>query len=163
MPKWKAMAGSAVFLVLAPGIVAGLLPWLLTKWESLPAPLLLRIAGAVLAIAGLGFLLHAFWRFAVEGLGTPAPAAPTERLVTGGVYRHVRNPMYLAVLAMIIGQALLLGQLLLAPYAIAVAAMFFAFARVYEEPTLIREFGGDYENYRKAVPGWIPRWTPWSG
>ena len=90
--------------------MAGLVPWLLTGWQVEDAPLGVRILGALLIALGVGFLLHAFTRFVVEGLGTPAPVAPTERLVVGGVYRYVRNPMYLAVAATIVGQALLLGQ-----------------------------------------------------
>lgn len=163
MKRSHAWAGSAAFLVLAPGVVAGLVPWLVTRWQFLPFPLPLRVAGAVLAGAGLVFLLYAFARFAFEGRGTPAPVAPTERLVVGGVYRHVRNPMYLAVLASIFGQALLFGQLALLPYGLLIAAAFFTFVRLYEEPTLAQTFGDEYEVYRKAVPGWLPRLTPWKG
>lgn len=163
MRRSRAIAGSAVFLLLAPGVVAGLIPWLLTRWQSLPFWMPLRIAGALLAGAGLAFLLHAFARFALEGRGTPAPVAPTEHLVVGGVYRYVRNPMYLAVLALIFGQALLFGQPALFWYGLVIAAAFFAFVRLYEEPTLRETFGDEYEAYRKAVPGWLPRLTPWKG
>ena len=82
----------------------------------------LRVAGALLVAAGAAVVLHAFARFVVEGIGTPAPVAPPERLVVGGVYRHVRNPMYVAVLAAILGQALLLGQVVLVGYAAAAVA-----------------------------------------
>ena len=87
-------------------MVAGLIPWLLTGWRLQAAPLAVRVTGGVLIALGLAFLLHAFARFVVEGLGTPAPVAPTARLVVGGIYRYVRNPMYLAVGATIVGQAL---------------------------------------------------------
>jgi protein-S-isoprenylcysteine O-methyltransferase Ste14 len=97
----------------------------------------------------------------VEGFGTPAPVAAPERLVVGGVYRYVRNPMYVAVLAAIFGQALLLGQLGLLLYAAAVWLITAAFVRFYEEPTLTRRFGADYEAYRRAVPAWWPRLRPW--
>jgi hypothetical protein len=93
----RAAAGSFLFLALAPGVVAGLGPWLLTGWRVEGAALPIRIAGLILLVVGVGALLHAFARFLVEGLGTPAPVAPTERLVVGGLYRYVRNPMYLAV------------------------------------------------------------------
>ena len=112
MRKSWAAIGSLIFLVVAPGTVAGLGPWLLTGWAvgeaspQLVAPL--RIVGAVLVLVGASALLHAFGRFVLEGLGTPAPVAPPERLVIGGLYRHVRNPMYLAVLLTIVGEALLL-------------------------------------------------------
>ena len=108
-------------------------------------------------------LVHAFVRFVVEGIGTPAPVAPTQHLVVGGLYRHVRNPMYLAVGATIVGQALLLGRTILLLYGAAFAAVVFAFVRGYEEPTLARQFGLTYEEYRQAVPGWWPRLRPWRG
>ena len=101
--------------------------------------------------------MHAFARFVTEGAGTPAPIAPTERLVVGGAYRYVRNPMYLAVLGVIVGQALLLGQLLLFTYAAVVAAIMAVFVRAYEEPVLSRKFGREYDDYRRHVPGWWPR------
>ena len=95
--------------MVAPGVVAGLIPWWVTGWEMRAVPYWapLRVLGGVLIAAGVLVLLHAFLRFVVEGLGTPAPVAPTERLVVGGLYRYVRNPMYLAVGAIIFGQALL--------------------------------------------------------
>jgi protein-S-isoprenylcysteine O-methyltransferase Ste14 len=154
----RALVGSAVWLVLAPGIVAGLIPALITGWEveeRLPGAF--RVVGVVILISAVGFLLHAFGRFALEGLGTPTPVAPTRRLVVGGVYRFVRNPMYLAVLGVIVGQALLFGSLGLAVYGAAFALVFVAFVRLYEEPTLRAEYGAQYDAYRAAVPGWIPR------
>jgi protein-S-isoprenylcysteine O-methyltransferase Ste14 len=156
----RAAAGSLVFLVLAPGVVAGLVPWLLTGWEvqePLPHWLPLRIVGVILLAAGVVVLLEAFTRFVVEGVGTPAPVAPTEHLVVGGLYRYVRNPMYLAVAATIVGQALLLGQLVLLLYAAVFGITVAAFVRGYEEPTLHRQFGEEYEAYRRAVPRWWPR------
>jgi protein-S-isoprenylcysteine O-methyltransferase Ste14 len=160
----RAAAGSLVFLVVAPGVVAGLVPWLLTGWDardSVARPL--RLAGAALVCAGLAALLEAFVRFVVEGLGTPAPVAPTRQLVVGGLYRFVRNPMYLAVGAIIVGQALFLGRPILLAYAAVFAAAVAAFVRRYEEPTLSRRYGVEYEAYRRAVPRWWPRWTPWRG
>ena len=85
----------------------------------------------------------------------------TERLVVGGLYRCVRNPMYLAVGAVIVGQALLFGRAVLVAYAAVFAVLVVAFVRGYEEPTLARRYGAEYETYRRAVPGWWPRWTPW--
>jgi protein-S-isoprenylcysteine O-methyltransferase Ste14 len=152
-----------VFLLIAPGVTAGLIPWSLTDWDPAPAPALVRAAGVILIAVGVGFLLHAFARFVIEGLGTPAPVAAPERLVVGGVYRHVRNPMYLAVGAIIVGQALLFGQPDLLIYAAAFGALVFCFVRLYEEPTLTERFGPSYEAYRRAVPGWLPRITPWRG
>ena len=106
-------------------------------------------------------LVQAFVRFVVEGFGTPAPVVAPERLVVGGVYRYVRNPMYVAVLAAIVGQALLLGRLGLLLYACTVWLVVAAFVRFYEEPTLARRFGADYEAYRRAVPAWWPRLRAW--
>jgi protein-S-isoprenylcysteine O-methyltransferase Ste14 len=156
-----AAAGTLAFLVLVPGVVAGLIPWLLTGWQSHDPALAVQILGGALVVAGTGFLLHAFARFVIEGIGTPAPIAPTERLVVGGVYRYVRNPMYLAVGATIAGQALLLGQWGLLAYAALFFAIVATFVAIYEEPALARRFGADYDAYRRAVPGWLPRLRPW--
>jgi protein-S-isoprenylcysteine O-methyltransferase Ste14 len=164
MRKGVAAGGSAVFFALAPGVLAGLVPWWLTGWgvRSLPGWWLpLRVAGLILLVAGVVVLVQAFARFVVEGLGTPAPVAPPRELVVGGLYRYVRNPMYLAVLATIVGQAVVLGRLELLAYAAAVAAALVAFVHGYEEPTLARQFGDRYLAYRQAVPGWWPRRHPW--
>jgi protein-S-isoprenylcysteine O-methyltransferase Ste14 len=154
--------GSALFLVIAPGVAAGLVPWLLTGWESTDPPVLIAAVGGVLTAAGAAVLLHSFARFVVEGAGTPAPVAPTERLVVGGIYRHVRNPMYVAVTAAIAGQALLLGRPWLLAYAAAFWALTAAFVRFYEEPTLSARYGEEYALYKRAVPAWLPRLRPWS-
>jgi len=166
MRRATAAAGSAVFFVVAPAFLAGLVPWWLTGW-TVGQPLggwawaPLRVAGGFLLLAGAATLLHCFGRFVVEGNGTPAPVAPPERLVVGGLYRYVRNPIYLALVATIVGQALLLGQLGLLLYAGLVAALVAAFVYAYEEPTLLSQFGAEYEAYRRAVPAWWPRWRPW--
>ena len=161
--RLRAAAGTLLFLVVAPGVVAGLVPYLLTGWEAEPGVgLAARIAGWLLVAAGLAALLPSFARFALEGIGTPAPVAPTEHLVVSGLYRHVRNPMYLAVGALIVGQALLLGRPGLLLYAALFAAAVVAFVRGYEEPALTRQFGAEYAAYRRAVPGWWPRLRPWS-
>ena len=160
MSRRMAAVGSAAFLVLAPGAAAGLVPWLLTGWESHDVWLPLRALGALVLAAGAAVVLHAFARFVREGIGTPAPVAPPERLVVGGIYRHVRNPMYVAVLAAILGQALLLGQVVLLAYAAALWLVFASFVRFYEEPSLTSRFGADYEAYRRAVPAWLPRLRP---
>jgi protein-S-isoprenylcysteine O-methyltransferase Ste14 len=152
-----------VFLVVVPGTVAGVVPWWLTGWDSRPHWPGLDVVGWTLIAAGVVVLLHAFTRFVVEGIGTPAPVAPTENLVVGGLYRYVRNPMYLAVGATIVGQALVLAQPVLFVYAAIFAVVVGAFVRGYEEPTLGRQFGEEYERYRRAVPGWWPRRKPWHG
>jgi protein-S-isoprenylcysteine O-methyltransferase Ste14 len=154
----SAAAGSALFFAVAPGVVAGLVPWLLTGWEVEAQwwpPL--RVLGAILVVADAAVLVHAFVRFVREGLGTPAPLAPTEHLVVGGLYRYVRNVMYIAVTAAILGQALLLGSRALLVYAAVAWAGMAAFVRLYEEPTLADRYGAQYEEYRRAVPAWWPR------
>ena len=149
--------GTALFFAAAPGVVAGVVPWLLTGWEAREMPPAARLAGVALIAAGLPFLLHAFARFVTEGRGTPAPVAPTEHLVVGGVYRWVRNPMYLAVGAVIAGQALLLGSWSVAAYLLVFLLAVVTFVRGYEEPTLRARYGAEYDEYRRAVPGWWPR------
>ena len=156
-----AIAGSAGFLVIAPGVVAGLVPWWLTGWQAGAAvPVPVRVIGGVLIAAGSAALLGSFAQFAIEGRGTFAPLAPPEYLVVRGLYRYVRNPMYLAVLAVILGQALLLGRAVLVGYAAIVAAAFVAFVYGYEQPNLTRRYGAEYAAYRRAVPGWWPRLRP---
>ncbi|MCW3493869.1 methyltransferase family protein [Microbacterium sp. SSM24] len=161
----RAWIGTIVFLLLAPGIVAGLIPWLLTGWTwhdwGSAAWIIVPVAWILIAL-GMAFLLSAFALFALHQ-GTPAPVAPTETLVVTGVYRFVRNPMYLAVLAIILGQALLFGSWGVLVYAVIVFAAVFAFVRGYEEPTLTRTYGEQYLEYRSNVPGWWPRFTPWRG
>ena len=159
----SAALGSAVFFVVAPGVVVGLIPWWLTRWRLGPSPTALRGLGGLLLVLGLPVLVAAFVRFVRDGLGTPAPVAPTERLVVSGAYRYVRNPMYVAVLASIVGQALLLGQPRLLSYAALVAVLMVGFVRLYEEPVLRRRFGEEYAAYCRAVPGWWPRLRPWTG
>ena len=164
MRRPTAAVGSAVFFLVGPGVFVGLIPWLLTGWqvrEPVPYWAPMRVLGVILLVAGLIVLIQAFARFVVEGLGTPVPVAAPERLVVGGVYRNVRNPMYVALLAVIVGQALLLGQLGLLLYAAGIWLITAAFVRFYEEPALRRRFGADYEAYRRAVPAWWPRLRPW--
>jgi protein-S-isoprenylcysteine O-methyltransferase Ste14 len=152
--------GSLGFLVIAPGTVAGYIPWAITGW-GMQSPFFgwsgSRVAGAVVLAAGLGVLLDAFARFALEGRGTPAPVAPTEHLVVSGPYRRVRNPMYLAVLAVVLGEALVLGSRALLLYAALVGLGFHVFVVAYEEPTLRRRYGAEYEAYCAAVGRWLPR------
>jgi protein-S-isoprenylcysteine O-methyltransferase Ste14 len=158
--------GTILFFFVAPGVVVGLGPWLLSGWrmaDRFPLYVVVRVVGAVLLVAAVGFLVNAFVRFVVEGLGTPAPTAPTEHLVVGGIYRYVRNPMYVAVVAAIIGQAMLLGQAVLLWYAAAIALAQAVFVRFYEEPNLRQRYGAEYDAYRQAVPAWWPRLRPWSG
>ena len=149
--------------MLAPGTVAGLIPWWITRWEF-RQPFLdleaIRVVGILLIVAGAPGLVDSFARFALQGLGTPAPIAPTENLVVTGLYRYVRNPMYVAVVVVILGQAVLFGDWRLIVYAMLVWLGFHAFVVGYEEPTLARRFGTRYDDFRANVPRWIPRLTP---
>ncbi len=166
MNRIKAAVGSLVFFAVAPCVVGGLVPYWLTGWQvqtPLPFWAPARILGAVLVAMGLIVIVSAFARFVTEGIGTPAPVAPPQRLVIGGLYRYVRNPMYVALLSAVIGQALLLGKPALLVYAAVVFATVYSFVRLYEEPVLAGQFGADYDTYRQAVPGWLPRLRPWQG
>jgi protein-S-isoprenylcysteine O-methyltransferase Ste14 len=161
-----AILGSAVFLLLAPGTVAGLVPWLISRWRF-ETPVIwwlpLRIIGGVLVVAGTLVLLDSFARFAIKGLGTPAPIFPTCHLVITGMYRYVRNPMYVAVVAAIVGQGLIFGNMRLLEYGALVSLAFHLFVVAYEEPTLRATFGPEYETFCRGVSRWIPRLTPWPG
>ena len=122
-----------------------------------------RVLGAAAVVAGLVCLLDCFARFALEGCGTPAPVAQTEVLVASGLYRFLRNPMYVSVLIIISGQALLFGQARLLAYAGVMLVAFQLNVLLYEEPRLRRRFGGSYDTYCLHVGRWWPRLTPWRG
>lgn len=120
-------------------------------------PLALRIVGGLLIALGVPVIVSTFARFAVEGRGTPAPIAPTDSLVVGGLYRWVQNPMYVAVGAVIVGQALVFGSFVLLAYLAAFCLAVMTFVRGYEEPVLLETHGAEYEAYRDQVPLWTPR------
>ena len=159
------VAGTTVFFLLLPLQIAGTVPWLLSRWRMQP-PFWgwsgFRAVGAVLITAGLPVLLAAIVRFVRQGRGVPTPVLPARHLVVSGLYRHVRNPMYIAVLSVIVGQGLLFGNGPVLRYALAVALGFHLFVLLHEEPSLSRRFGAEYETYRRAVRRWIPRLKPWT-
>jgi len=159
----RAALGTVVFVLLVPGTVVGLGPWLVTHWRLAP-PLLgwawTRGLGVALLILATPLFAAFTVRFVVEGLGTPVPIAPTRHLVVGGPFRWVRNPGYIAVIALLLGQALLFGSRALLLYAAIVAFAFHLFVILYEEPTLARQFGVEYAAYRRQVPRWLPRLKP---
>ena len=165
MRKTSAVLGSALFFVVAPCLAAGLVPWWITGWELrapfFGAPLFTRAIGVLLILAGVPGIVDSFRRFALEGLGTPAPIAPPEKLVVTGLYRYVRNPMYVAVIGIILGQALLFSDRRLLLYAALFWLACHAFVVLYEEPTLKRTFGTAYAAFCANVPRWIPRLLPW--
>jgi protein-S-isoprenylcysteine O-methyltransferase Ste14 len=163
MRKVLAALGSAVFLVLAPGIVAGFVPWWIAHGTAAaPRNWLLETLGILLMACGAAALFDSFARFALQGLGTPAPVFRTRHLVVTGLYRHVRNPMYLAVAAAILGQSLWFGNVRVLVYGFAVWLAFHLFVTAYEEPTLRRTYGREYEEFCANVPRWIPRVRPWN-
>jgi protein-S-isoprenylcysteine O-methyltransferase Ste14 len=119
--------------------------------------------GVVLVAAGTLVLLDSFTRFAIKGLGTPAPVFPTRYLVVTGLYRYLRNPMYVAVVALILGQGLILPNTRVLEYGAAVWLACHLFVILYEEPTLRATYGREYTAFCRDVPRWIPRLTPWRG
>jgi protein-S-isoprenylcysteine O-methyltransferase Ste14 len=158
MNRPAAVLGTLAFLLLAPGTVAGVIPWSIAGWRIHPALFPgSRAAGTALAAAALAVLLDSFVRFALRGLGTPAPVLPTRHLVVSGLYRWVRNPMYVAVVSLVAGQGLLLGDVRVLGYAAFLWLVFHLFVLSYEEPTLRRTFGAEYDAFCARVPRWIPR------
>jgi len=164
MRRILAILGSAIFLVIAPGMVAGYVPWRICRWH-VGAPLLgsslVRLVGVLLMAAGLPVLLDSFARFALQGLGTPAPIFPTSHLVVSGLFRYLRNPMYVAVVSLVLGQGLFFGSVRVLEYGVAVWAGFHLFVLIYEEPSLRKTYGPEYEQFCANVPRWIPRLRPW--
>jgi protein-S-isoprenylcysteine O-methyltransferase Ste14 len=146
-----------LFTIFVPGTVAVLIPrWLLggfTTLESGPVTWL----GVLITLAGAAIYFRCAWEFAVRGLGTPAPIAPTKFLVTTALHRYIRNPMYIGVALVIAGQSALFRSIHLLEYAALMLLIAHIFVILYEEPTLQRQFGESYEEYRRAVPRWIPR------
>ena len=164
MSKVIAVLGSALFFVIAPLMLAGFVPWWVTQWEFRPAFFgldLTRILGGTLIVAGAPGIVDSFARFALEGLGTPAPIAPPQKLVVTGLYRYVRNPIYVALVAVILGQSLLFGDSRLVWYGALLWLFFHVWVVALEEPGLQQTFGAEYERFRTNVPRWIPRLTPW--
>jgi protein-S-isoprenylcysteine O-methyltransferase Ste14 len=166
MRRIAAIIGSVIFFFIAPFTIAGVVPWWITGWQprypefALP---IVQAAGALIAALGALMLIDSFARFALKGLGTPAPVFPTKHLVVDGLYRYVRNPIYVGVVAAILGQALIFASPGLVLYGLFIWLGFHLFVAGYEEPTLRATFGDEYETFCKNVRRWIPRLTPWRG
>jgi protein-S-isoprenylcysteine O-methyltransferase Ste14 len=145
-----------LFTLVAPGTVAGLLPWLLTRDSPVAAG---GFQAAAWVGFGLGGAIYAWcvWDFATFGRGTPAPIDAPKQLVVRGLYRFTRNPMYLGVLTIVLGWSALFQSPAVAGYAVVVALCFQTFILLYEEPHLASEFGHEYETYRRRVGRWLPR------
>lgn len=151
---------TVIFFVLAPGTMGVLVPWVITGWDR-PERDFGPLDAVGTALVALGFLVvvACFGRFVTEGRGTPAPVAPTKTLVVGGLYRYIRNPMYVGVASAITGQALLFRSGSLLVWLVVFLTAVVSFVKGYEEPRLAEQFGESYEHYRRAVPGWWPRLT----
>lgn len=156
MPVWLR---AAAFLVAVPGTIAGWLPWYFAGSPPLwtdDGRIAGRSTGALIAVFGLGILLWTATEFVRRGRGTPAPYDPPRALVTSGLYQFSRNPMYVGVVAMIVGQALWFGSATALLYGVLVALAFHARVVIYEEPMLTRLFGTSYADYCMYVPRWLP-------
>jgi protein-S-isoprenylcysteine O-methyltransferase Ste14 len=150
-----ALIGAAIWFVIAPGLLGAYLPWLITGWRAVEdVPIALEVAGAALIVIGTAGLLDSFLRFALTGRGTPSPLAPPQHLVVTGLYRHVRNPMYVAVLVLVLGQALVFRHVELLAYGVVLWISLHLLVVLYEEPGLRRQFAADYAAYCAAVPRW---------
>lgn len=149
--------GSLLFLLVAPGTIAGYIPLVLLRNGPRVETGIFAFLAFPLWLIGSIILLWCFWDFTFKGRGTPAPIVPPKELVATGFYRYVRNPMYVGILAILIGHFLWFGYWNLLIYAILVFIAFHTFVAYYEEPTLKRKFGAAYEDYLKRVPRWIPR------
>ncbi|HEV2235694.1 MAG TPA: isoprenylcysteine carboxylmethyltransferase family protein [Ktedonobacterales bacterium] len=149
-----------VFTIVMPGMVGGVIPWLLAQGESgpnLPPPLSVWMLGLVPIALGVVLYLWCAGAFTFIGKGTPAPIDAPVVLVAQGPYRWVRNPMYIAVLAVILGQALVWRSWLLVGYALLFCVVVHTFVVAFEEPSLREQFGESYEAYLRRVPRWLPR------
>jgi protein-S-isoprenylcysteine O-methyltransferase Ste14 len=148
---------SLLFLIVAPGMVAGYIPLaLLRKGPQIEAGILAYLAFPLWLMGG-SILLWSFWNFLREGHGTPAPVDAPKDLVTVGFYRYVRNPMYAGIVLILTGYFLWFGYRSLLIYTLIFFGIVHLFITLYEEPTLKRKFGSSYEEYLRQVPRWVPK------
>ena len=155
--RFWAILNTALFSIFVPGTVGLLVPWWILGGYVRPSNDAFTWTGCVLCAGGAAIYFRCAWEFAVRGLGTPAPIAPTQFLVTTALHRYVRNPMYLGVALTILGQAVIFRSIHVAEYAVAMLLVAHVFVVLYEEPTLARQFGESYKAYRRSVPRWVPR------
>jgi protein-S-isoprenylcysteine O-methyltransferase Ste14 len=146
-----------LFTIFVPGSVLGVVPFWLVGGLRRPVPGSLTWLGVLIILLGAAIYFRCAWEFAVRGLGTPAPIAPTRFLVTTALHRYVRNPMYIGVLGVLLGEAITFRAVVLFKYWVFCFVAVYLFVLLYEEPTLRRQFGESYEEYRRSVPRWIPR------
>jgi len=158
--------GALIYLAVAPGTLAGFIPWGICRWRTTPWFFgygILRAAGCALIAGGLVLLLDAFGRFLKQGNGAPSPLAEKRCLVVTGSYRFVRNPMYVATVSLVLGQALLFGSAGVLAYGAMGWLLVHLFVVRREEPSLRRQFPAEYAEYCAHVRRWFPRCTPWQG
>jgi len=149
-----------LFTLVVPGTVAVYVPLLIVQ-NRLPASgPLFAVALALFALGG-ALYVRCVWDFAAFGRGAPAPIDAPKKLVVRGLYRYTRNPMYVGVLTVILGWAVLFRATALVIYALIVGTCFHLFIVLYEERRLQKEFGGEYDNYRSRVGRWLPRLRRW--
>lgn len=148
---------SLLFFILAPGMVAGLIPLTLLRTGPQIQTGFLSYLAFPLWVVGVTTLLWCFWDFLVKGRGTPAPIDPPKELVVSGLYNYVRNPMYVGIALILVGHFMWFGFWNLLIYTVIVFIAFNSFVAFYEEPNLKNRFGTAYEDYLKRVPRWIPR------
>lgn len=148
---------SLLFLLAAPGVVAGYIPLVLLRSGAQAETGVLAYLALPLWLIGVIVLLWSFWNFLVQGRGTPAPIDPPRELVAVGFYRYVRNPMYVSILLVVAGHFLWFGFWDLLIYAMLIFIALHTFVAYYEEPTLRKKFGAAYDGYCQRVPRWIPR------
>jgi len=154
------IVNTAIFTVVVPGTVAVLIPrWILGGFRK-PGGGILTWIGIIGICCGAAIYFRCAWEFAVQGLGTPAPIAPTKYLVTTALHRKIRNPMYVGVALLIVGESALFRSAHLIEYAALMLFVAHIFVVIYEEPTLHRQFGESYDQYRRSVPRWIPHIRP---
>ena len=160
-------------IILLPGMVTLVIPGTILwregtdtygLWQSIPASrVILPAIGVICICLGLLLMIATIRLFATVGEGTLAPWEPPQRLVVQGVYRHVRNPMITGVLCVLLGESVLTASLPLFHWFLVVAIINVIYIPLLEEPMLVNRFGEDYPTYKRNVPRWVPRWTPWEG
>jgi protein-S-isoprenylcysteine O-methyltransferase Ste14 len=149
-----------IFTFLVPGTVTVLVPYWLLSSPSAPPPMQFgsfRYLGVLPILIGVAIYLWCAWDFTFAGRGTPAPIDPPKELVVRGLYRRVRNPMYVGILSILLGEALLFASWRLFEYTAAAFIVFFLVVVLYEEPMLRHKFGESYRQYCKNVSRWVPR------
>jgi protein-S-isoprenylcysteine O-methyltransferase Ste14 len=146
-----------IFTIVVPATVTIYLPYSLMPPRHAPPDSNFRYLGLFPILVGVGIYCWCAWDFAISGRGTPAPIDPPKELVARGLYRHVRNPMYVGVMSILLGEAVFFASRFMITYSLIVFVGFNLFVLLYEEPTLRRKFGESYERYCRAVPRWLPR------